>query len=618
MAVRAAPPREGLGVSVPLVLPGLLALGGGLVLAVLDGGFAPRVWYPAALFLLALLVVTVVAAPPAPVQRSRLVQIALAVYALFCAWAYLSILWADSPGEAWQGANRALMYGIVFAIVALRPWSHRAALWAIALVAFGCAAIAAGVLVVAVGQDDIGEVFLAGRLAAPAAYLNATANLWLIGFWPALHLATARTLPWPVRGLGLGAATLLIEMALLSQSRGSAIAFGVTGLLYVLITPRRLPTLIALGATIALTAISFDPLIAVRESGSVAELRVSIDDAARAIAASALVGIVLGAAAAAAGRRLRGPIAARPWAGRAANVSLAAVAVGAVVAAAVAIGNPREWVNARWQDFKTSGYDYVDRGPTRFTGSLGSNRYDFYRVSLEGFRKHPVRGIGADNFTAFYLQRRRSLESPRNPHSLVFRLLLQLGIVGTALFASFLIAAVWAALKARRAGTIEEAGAVAAALGASLMWFIHAAGDWLWVFTGLGTLAFGLLAVAARVRREAPGFPASLDVVEGRALPRRGLDLLGRASGSLVGRLIIAGLALAAAGSLAMAGLSARYTAAAYSEYRSEPGKALQRLDRAAELNPLSAEPLLAKGVIAQRLGQRRVAIEALREAMAA
>ena len=44
-------------------------------------------------------------------------------------------------------------------------------------------------------------LFLEGRLAEPLGYANATANLWLIAFWPALHLAIARDVAWPLRGL---------------------------------------------------------------------------------------------------------------------------------------------------------------------------------------------------------------------------------------------------------------------------------------------------------------------------------------------------------------------------------------------------------------------------------
>src|SRR5205814_7458103 len=122
---------------------------------------------------------------------------------------------------------------------------------------------------------------------------------------------------------------------------------------------------------------------------------------------------------------------------RAGRVAALAVLAAAVVAAAIAVGNPVHWVEARWHDFKYSGYEKVEHGQTRFTGSLGSDRYDFYRVAVDEFADHPALGIGADNFGAEYLRHRRGTESPRYPHSLAFRVLAQLGVVGVALFATF-------------------------------------------------------------------------------------------------------------------------------------------------------------------------------------
>ena len=37
-------------------------------------------------------------------------------------WSFLSIVWAQARGDAWDGANRALLYLTVFALFALLPW----------------------------------------------------------------------------------------------------------------------------------------------------------------------------------------------------------------------------------------------------------------------------------------------------------------------------------------------------------------------------------------------------------------------------------------------------------------------------------------------------------------
>lgn len=595
-------------VRLPTVMPGLIVLGAGLVLAPFDGGFALTVWYPAALFLLALLVSVVVAAPPARVERSRLTELALVAYGLFCAWTFLSLTWAGMPGQAWDGANRVLLYGVVLALVCLRPWSPRAALGGLALVAFGTTVIAIGLLTIAITGSDPAGLFVEGRLSAPVGYLNATANLWLIGFFPAVHLATARPLPWPVRGVGLAAATLLLQVALLSQSRGAAIAFAVTVVLFVALTPRRWPVLGAVAAAVALTVLAADPLLDVRDAAPAIELGAALERASGAIALSAGIAALLGAVAALGGLGSREWLSTRPAAGRAGNLALGAMALCTVVALLVAIGDPVAFADERWRDFKSSGYTLVDDGRSRFGGSLGSGRYDFYRVALAEFREHPVRGIGASNFGAEYLQQRRTAEAPANPHSLAFRILSQLGIIGAMLFGAFLALMLAATLRSRRLGSSDHGAVVVAALMGAGVWLVHSGGDWLWEFPALGMLALGMLGIAARARPSpvAVGAPG-LESDPGRAKPT---------SGFLVVRLGVAVVVLAAAISLAVPGVAARYANAGYESVRTDPELALERLERAASLNRLTTEPLIAKGVIAQRLGELDVAADAFRRAV--
>src|SRR3954469_3112096 len=129
-------------------VPGLIVIGLGVVLGPLDGGFPASTWYSAALFLLVLAAVVVAAAPPAAGERSRRFELALTAFGAFTVWSFASILWAASKGDAWDGANRTLLYWLVLAIVGLRPWRWRATATALALVVFGIAGVAAGTLIV--------------------------------------------------------------------------------------------------------------------------------------------------------------------------------------------------------------------------------------------------------------------------------------------------------------------------------------------------------------------------------------------------------------------------------------------------------------------------------------
>src|SRR5207244_13121523 len=105
-----------------------------------DGGYGELLWYPAAVLLLVLAVVLAWAAPGRSLDRVS----ATAVAALggFTVWRFLSLLWADDRGIALTGANRALLYLLVFSVVIGRRWTWAqaatyATAWAAGVVAVG-------------------------------------------------------------------------------------------------------------------------------------------------------------------------------------------------------------------------------------------------------------------------------------------------------------------------------------------------------------------------------------------------------------------------------------------------------------------------------------------------
>jgi tetratricopeptide (TPR) repeat protein len=523
----------------------------------------------------------------------------LIAYAAFVVFNYLSILWAAVPADAWAGANRALVFGLALALTATRPWSRDAGLAALALTGFGLLAVAVGTLAVGALGDPLRQ-FVEGRLSDPTGYANATAALCLMGAFPLLYLAAARALAWPLRGVALGGATTLVQVALLTQSRGAVVGLAVAGIVYLILVPQRWASLLCAGVVAALTALSFGVLTDLIDVGTATRFEARLDDARAAIALSAAVATALGAAGALVGVRLPTPGKALRRAG---NWGLGAVAVGLAVAALVAIGSPGNWVDERWDDFRNSGYSKVDRGGSRFGGSLGSNRYDYYRVALDEFERHPVGGIGSENFLVPYLQQRRSTEAPHFPHSLAFRLLVQFGLVGTLSFSAFLGLALFGLGRALRRSRRVDTGICAAAFAVFAVWFAHGMVDWLWAFTGLGVIAFALLGVAIRC-----GDRARVGSAEAASAPgRQGLR-------RLTGAAALA-FAAAVAVSLSLPWLAARYESAAYDSFAAgDVDLALDRFDRAAAMNFLSGEPLVAKGIVARRGGRPTVAIEAFEQ----
>jgi tetratricopeptide (TPR) repeat protein len=586
-----------------LQLSGLGVVAAALELAVFDGGYAASTWYPVAALALALLVVVWFLA-------GRLwsvpgtVAVGLGAFAAFCLWSYASILWAASPGAALEAASRALLYLVVLTVVVVVPWPVRAARAALALVAIGATVLAAATLASLTTSGSSLAAFVDGRLAGPLGYANATASFWCIAFWPALAFATgpARSRAARIaRPVALASAGLLAQLALLGQSRGAALAFGAAAVLFVALTPRRGPALLALLALTAVTAFAWDTLVHVRSAASapaVADARTMIVGSALALLLAAIVFDRLMKLLPRASARLGAP-----GVGNLAAAAIAVVLLG--VAAPLAIGNPSSWIDDRWMDFRDSRHASIAADGNRFTGSLGSGRYDYWRVALDEFRAHPVIGIGAGNFHAAYLRERRTRDEPHDPHSLAMALVSQVGSVGAAAFLVFLGALLTAVWQARRRA---DRFVSAALLSAFAMWFVHAQMDRLWEFTALGILAFALLGIAARLQD---------DVAEpeaGRAAGIFARDPYAAPPVAVVVVVVTSALALAVVFvALAAAARSARQ---ATDRAATEPRAAIGGFEQAARLNPLTADPLVREAVIAGRLGDRVLARRSLRRAL--
>lgn len=535
-----------------------------------------------------------------------LARAGLAAYAAFCLWSYASVLWAAAPGPALEGANRGLSYLVALTTIAVVPWPLRAARAALALVVVGASAIAIGTLAsLPIGGGSLGAL-VDGRLQTPLGYANATASFWCIALWPALAFATAvarsRT-QRVLRAAALASAGLLAQISLLSQSRGAVLAAGVTAMLFLALTPRRGQALLVLLAVAAVTAAAWGSLVHVRSAASVAELRVALADARVAIVMSALA-LQLAAATfdrlcvalPRAATRLSAP--------RTGNAATAATVAALAVLAVVAVGNPSSWIDARWKDVKGAGYGQIQASGSRFTGSLGSGRYDYWRVALGEFRAHPLTGIGADNFRAAYLRERRTDEAPQHPHSLAMRLLAQGGVVGTSLFLAFLGALLTAALRARRRADQLVSTAL---LSAFAMWLLHAQVDWLWAFPALGMLVFALIGIAARLEDDdAPAPPVPRRAVAG------GISRAARVARTTV----VATAAVAMVAMFVALGAASRAASRANDTAATAPRAAIADYQRASRLDPLSAAPLVTEAILARRLGDRALARRSLRSAL--
>jgi O-antigen ligase len=157
-----------------------------------------------------------------------------------------------------------------------------------------------------------------------------------------------------------------------------------------------------------------------------------------------------------------------------------------------------------WARFKDYSPEASTAENSRFTVA-GSARYDIWRVSLEAFAHHPVKGLGQDNFAREYLQSRQDpYETQRWTHSLWLRLLVHTGAVGFALFGAFLVLALAAAFRGWKAAEDGRRVVIGAALALPLVWLVHGTIDWLWEFPALSCPALAGLGLAVALSRTSP------------------------------------------------------------------------------------------------------------------
>jgi tetratricopeptide (TPR) repeat protein len=592
-----------------VLVPAGLALAVFLAWTAHLGGYPTTTWLPGALFFVGLLAALAVAGPAVLRMPSRLEGVALAALTALTAWSFLSIAWADVKGDAWDGANRTLLFLTVYALFASLRW--RAGTAALFLGAFVLGVTLVGVWAVTDALRSADPLlFVDGRFAHPTGYANANAALFLLAFWPAVVLGARRELHPLVRAPMLAAAAFLLQTALLPQSRGAAFGFPIMAVLLLAVAPQRIRTAASLAIPVAALALAADPILAVYDTAEKAGFAEALDAVGpRMILATALAGV-----------------AALLWAlgDRLLHLShrterMLAIS-GAVATALVALGlvtlvlpglDPVDRVERGWEQFIHN--ETAEAGSTHFTAGLGSNRYDFWRVGLERFREEPLTGIGVDNFAVDYLRLGRSNEQPQYPHSVEIRALVQLGVVGAAFLAIFVAAGVAAALLPRGRDRFTRATTVAA-LSIFGWWFVQGSADWFWEFAGLGAPAFAALGLAGALGRTPPSTTAPPEELVAQshkvdpvpsAWRRR---ILAGAGGGLV---------IAAAFSYTLPWLAARHVAAAQESWRADTNGAFRSLARAADLNRLSDEPSTVAGVIAAKLDDRDRSAAAFRETLA-
>jgi hypothetical protein len=523
-----------------------------------------------------LVLATVLASGTAVLPR-RLLLAGLAGVAALSLWVALSISWSPVPALARDEALLIVFYGFVLAVPLVTLATDGARLAALTLIIVAGVALGVATSVRLVVDGSPAELYFSGRLAWPIRYPGAQAAILLVAFWPAAAIAASRRLPVALRTVAFAGSVAVLAGWILTQSRASGVSLAISAVLVFALAPARLRLLVPVTLAGALAAASYFPLTEPFRAEATM-LEDAIHDAGWRALALSVAGLGLGVAYALVDRRFTVPARVTRGAQLAAAAALVLAASGGLVAFGAAVDRPGDYLQDRWDEFKHQ--PEFATGSSHLT-SLGSNRYDFWRVALNEFREHPVAGGGARSFGTAYLVEGRSGETPRRAHSLELDLISETGIVGLALFGAALGPFVWIVVRRGRSDLVG-----AGAFGGVAYWLIHASGDWTWTFPAVGVPFFLLLgaSVAGSNARRVDGRSAVLS-----------------ATAVAVAALILFGPPW----------LSSRYTSLALGQ---NADAAAAELRWARRLDPLSIEPLIAEAELAASPAQ---AIPPLEEAVA-
>ena len=398
-----------------------------------EGAFAISRWGPLALLVLAVLLGALIAARGKLARApSASVIVLVASIWLLAGWSLLSMIWAQSSGDAFVAGDRMILYAAITTLPFVLPLSLRALVatgWSITL---GVGAIALYVLVRLLAHGA--PLYLAGRLNGPVDYRNATALLFALAVWPGVIAASARSYRRGIRAGALALATLCLGLAFLTQSRGIVLGLAIGAVpVFVLGPDRSRRAWVAILVVAGVAAASpwlLRPFHAF-DGGHGYVSPHSISVAAWALAILTVAAFAVGLLIALFDNGLRPGSSRMTHTRLVARVALAAIIVAIVCAAGIAIGNPITYAHNKWDQFRSL---QSSTPTTTRLGTVGGQRYDLWRVAIDEFDSAPLLGVGADNYSFDYYVERRTNRNLEDPHSLVFALLSELGVVGLGLF----------------------------------------------------------------------------------------------------------------------------------------------------------------------------------------
>ena len=564
----------------------LAAVGLGAGLSPLFSGYYDvGIWVPMGLVLVLAAAVATIARPPRFTLPVALALVGLAGLGL---WSLLSMGWAGAVEQASVSANLWLTYAALLLLLVVLISRRRHAFVLLAAAGIGITIVAITVLVRMLGSDP-GALFIAGRLNSPLGYINGEGCVFAMGAWFGLALAERRQAV--LAGLGSAVTVVMVTLTLLSQSRGAAIATFVAVVVALVVIPGFRRRVLALAFVVAAVAAAAGPVINVYSVGEAGSLSPSVaHHAVAAIVVAAIVAGVVWGALIALTNVADAPGGARSTLlRRCATVAAIGLLAAPVVAALVRSSSLERTARTQWHAFvhlsdPSSGTGSSTSAQTRLFSGAG-NRYDYWRVAWHVFKAHPVLGVGAGNYPAYYFRARRTQEAIQNPHSIELQTLSELGVVGAVFLALLIVAIVLgiARLRANARASRSARGVMVAATGVTVVWLVDTSGDWMHLLPGVTAIALVAMAVLCR--------PPD---TEGERSPNQEAAQRRRLPALLTGAAAIFVLAIGGA-SLLRAGLARHYLTEAQAALGENPAAAVGAAQRSLQLDGANLDAYYVK-----------------------
>jgi hypothetical protein len=548
--------------------------------------------------------------PRGPVSGASVVLGAL--LAALALWTLASLLWSDSPERTFDEVNRVTLYLGVFVLVSIAVSRRTIGWWM-----YGLAIAGSGVASIALTSRlfpgsfpsrDL-EAFLpasAARLSFPLGYWNGLAILLALTIPLLLRTAVVGRTP-AVRALALAPIPAIAADVYLASSRGGVASAIIGGLLFIVLTERRLEAAAALGVSLLGSAVAVAVLL---QRDELVDGPLGTDLVARQGRSAALL-IALActgtSAAYAIGSRAlrRTPI--RPsvvgWIG--------ALAIVLVAAAGIVTAHPVE----RFETFKRppGGSQAIERGDfarQHLLSSSGSGRWQFWEAAVDQWRDAHLLGGGAGSYESWWAANGSIALFVKDAHSLFLETLGELGLLGFALVLALVAAGIGIGVS-RAWGASGDMRTDAAALTAVFAAYVVAAGiDWMWELTAVSVIGFSALALGAG-RATAPAGPLRAVEPERTALPFR----IGSSLRLGVAAILLACLVLVAQAIPLLAQREIGRSQAA-TQHRDLNG-ALDTAETARDIQPWAATPYLQLALVSEQAGALQAARTWIEKAIA-